>query len=280
MTEAPEVVRTIESKFIYESALSQKDKRAIGERVVSWLQKSFSKDATAAVVNKERNPRSLEVYNDLVAKQQDLAIALHVLSAIDPEGELHSDVKRELLDSGRPTSLANSLKRKNASTPAEVFILGSVSSNTLHYLNRAAYPKIEPEIESSLPEFWVDSLKKGDMEVEAGEKDGVVYRNIVQIKSDPYGIVDLMQIDGEHSDYLGVSKKDAHTLKEYVDELNTENRKTQDGKKIVYRPFVALVPAYDSKPVNNLYGIITDNKVVEEFKQRAAQTGYFIEEAK
>lgn len=258
-----------------EAVQNMSDFRKKQEEIIK--KERMMKSAGKKESREERLSESLKVYTKVAEEQRNIALALNAMLEVDPDGEFHSKFDNLLLNEKQGDSLARKLNKIEGNTAGE-FLLGPISVITLNRLASEARGDISPpSIDDVIAHPELDASYKFDYVQFAGSnKEGKRVINFVQIKTDSSGILDMIEIDGskneEEGDYLGVSARDAHRLKGLADRFT---RELDDNT--VYRAFVVLVPSYDSKHVNNVYGKIQGGNYVEQFRTLAQNTGYFVE---
>lgn len=249
--------------------LSPDTKKFIVNEGLRYIEQDLNPRAARAI----RERGSGESYIELAATQRDLALCINTIRSLDKDNSEYKKVSSLLLDPGKPTSMANNVDRlKIPGKSARQFILGPVSALTLYDMAKSVNDESPPSMDDVLGNPKLDAFSGLDFIQYAGVgRDGKTYVNLVQIKTITEGPVDIMEIDGEHEDYLGVSANSAHKLSNLAQELND----AESGDR-VFRAFVVLVPAYDSPRINNVYGKIRDNSVLAEFQEASMRTSYMV----
>lgn len=264
--------RVVESR----GALSPEVKQLIVDETFKTIEGRLNKEAVQAL--RENQTKSIESYLKLAQVQREYALAINTIRLLDPEEAHHDRLKTILFDTGKPTSLASQIDRARLpDASAEVFMLGPISALTLYDIAASARHGDLPSMDDVLARPELDAFRGLDFIQYAGAgRDGGLYVNLVQIKTNPDGVLDIVEIEGgqgEYGDYLDVNAKSAHKLKDLADTLNA--REEAEGGNRVFRAFVVLLPAYDSRRMRgNLYGKITDQSLLSEFREVNAKVDY------
>jgi len=251
-SELVDVEREVAEK---KETISRDTKGYILDATIKAMGGDLTQRARKSTTQLERTP-NFKSYLEKATTQRDFALALNIARQLDTDFSKLSEIQKKTVE--RYPELS-------------IFLLGPVSVLTLNDLGRHCRGEAPPSIDDVAGRPEQDAKFGLDFVQYAGERNGKKVYNLVQIKTTSEGYMDIMEIDGDHNDYLGVGFGSAHqllnTAKEWSDKYDEE-----------YRAFVVLVPAYDSNRINNIYGIIQDATLYDEFKEVAQKTGYFLPE--
>lgn len=187
--------------------------------------------------------------------------------------EWDATLKADLFNTTDPKSVVNAAGKDKQQTIKEEF-WGPISILTLLDLLKTGTPGITDKL--NLRQILVtgeaDVFNKVDLELRFGDKSprGKVVR-LIQLKTTGQNIFDISEV-GE--DFIPRQFKgdpgDVKKMVRYGRKMEADSKEPLD-----VRTFLITIPAWDSWAINNIFGIITDNRDerIERFTENAQKSG-------
>lgn len=250
------------------------------EKGVDWLKGDFRDRWGNNLLSLEKaggkKQEMLQICTELAGLQRDLAYYLFLVSQNkEALRELERLVTEALLGRGRD-SVVNVLG-ENKRGFVEGSLVGAISNLTLWHLIAESRPDLAKRLDFGqiVVGGVADARFAMDVVLNFGTKtkDGREILRIVQLKADFIGQVVMEEIfpDELKRGYLGgsVTRQDAERMFEGTRNLYPD---------CYCRLFAVCVPAFDSPPVRNVFGIIHPGypdreALITQFKEEAERTG-------
>lgn len=187
--------------------------------------------------------------------------------------EWDATLKADLFNTTDPKSVVNAAGKDKQQTIKEQF-WGPISILTFLDLLKTGTPGITDKL--NLRQILVtgeaDVFNKVDLELRFGDKSprGKVVR-LIQLKTTGQNIFDISEV-GE--DFIPRQFKgdpgDVKKMVRYGRKMEADSKEPLD-----VRTFLITIPAWDSWAINNIFGIITDNRDerIERFTENAQKSG-------
>lgn len=247
---------------------------------VSWLKADFRGRWGAALRKREesrgRKNDTLEACRMLADLQRDLAYYLFLVSQNrEALRELERPVTEALLGRGRDSVV--SVLGENRRGYVEESLVGAISNLTFWHLIAGSRPDLVDRINfgQMVVGGIADAMYAVDVVLDFGTrtKEGRKVLRIVQLKADSGGQIVMEEIfpDELKMGYLGgsVTRKDAERMVKGARTLYSDCR---------CRFYAVCVPAFDSPPIGNAFGIIDPGypgreELIAQSKEDAERTG-------
>lgn len=214
----------------------------------------------------KESTRGVQWCKDMAYQQSRLTKSLFLIGESYPLGSEHFNSWSE--------SLSEDL------SPVLTEATGPISTLTLIDMTQEARPNLAGVLKPSriLTTPDMDVIGKVDAQFKFGDTnpyvDNAEIVRFVQIKAgkgDKMGIwsIDRQNINGDYLDY--VSRQDVKDMMRTADKMESSSRSAIDVQM-----FVAVMPAYRSKSVNNIFGRVDTNRevTIRNFERMAYQCGF------
>lgn len=229
-------------------SFSQEHARS-GEEAIHFLENVFTKDYISNL-NKSDSNRDLEWFKRQASMQNQFARA--VLDIQNNSNQNLKEYAKRLLGVVKKVSRESKLDSTAFAGPYSILTF----SHLVQQMTNGEYPN-DLEIYSSTP--TEDAVSKVDLYVEYTDNNGKRRIQLIQLKSEKDGgwpQVDVMKVDREVR-YGSVSSLDARKMLRLRDRMRSQNCDVEVDC------YVVIVPSFDSRSVNNVFGRINDSSIEE-----------------